>query len=276
MQEEKTYSVFVVSDATGKTASGIVRSILVQFKEMVDHFFITHYSFVREKGKIDKIVERAKEQEALIIHTFAEDELREYFNYQLQAGNVRFIDVFQNIIPAFTEFIGISPAHHTGQQYKLNEEYFKKIEAMEFTIAHDDGQNLFDIQNADIIIIGPSRTSKTPLSIYMANEGYRVANIPLVYGIPIPRELKEVNPKKVIALMIQFDIMQEIRKQRVNYLGRHASDYASPEYIFRELEYCRDLYKQNRQWRVIDVSKKAIEETATEIIEKIMGGEEVF
>lgn len=272
----RRYPIFIVSDATGKTATRIVRSILIQFKDMVEHFFITHYSFVRKKAKIEKIIQRAIDDKALIIHTFADDELRLHMNFQMNKNNIPYIDVFENIIPVFTKFIGMSPSHHTGMQYQLTEDYFKRIEAMEFTIAHDDGQNLFDIENADIVLLGPSRTSKTPLSIYLANEGYKVANIPLVHGVTVPEEINKVNPKRVVGLIINYEIMLEIRKNRVNYLGRHANDYAAPEYIFEELEFCRSLYRKNRKWKVIDVTKKAIEETATEIIDKVMGGEEVF
>lgn len=272
----KTYSIFVVSDATGKTATSLVRSILVQFKEMVEHFFITHYSFVRNKNKIEKIIKRAVKQKALIVHTFADDNLRSFFNYQMELNNVLYIDIFKRTIPVFTQFIGQNPDHDAGRQYNLNEDYFKRIESMEFTLIHDDGQNLFDIDKADIILVGPSRTSKTPLSIYLANEGYKVANVPLVYGIPVPDEVLAINPKKVVALMLNFEIMLEIRKKRVNYLGNQASDYADPEYIFKELEYCRDIYKKHRAWKKIDVTKRAVEETAAEIIEKVTGGEEIF
>lgn len=273
---EKIYSVLVVSDATGKTAYNVVRSILVQFKQMVDHFFITHYSFVRDSQKIEKVVSKAKENNSLVVHTVADSNLRNLLNQKLSEQDIIFIDIFQNILPIFTKFIGKIPSQDTGLQYKLTDEYFKKIEAMEFTLIHDDGQNLMDIDKADIILLGPSRASKTPLSIYLANEGYKVTNIPLVYGIPLPEEVFRVDPKKVIGLMLHYDIMVEIRKKRVSFLGEKASGYADPDYIFNELEYCRGIYKKNRQWKVIDVSKRAIEETAAEIIEKIMGREEVF
>lgn len=276
-KENKSHSIFVVSDATGKTAYTVVKAILVQFKDIVEHFLITHYTFVRSKARLDQIIKRAVAQNALIVHTFGDDDLRAYFNGELQKQNVLFLDLLDKILPVFTQFIGLAPSHHhSGIQYKLTENYFKKIEAMEFTIMHDDGQNLFDIDKSDIVLLGPSRTSKTPLSIYLANEGYKVSNVPLVYGIPVPEEVMRVDPKKVVCLIIQYDIMQEIRKKRVNYLGQKASAYADPEYIFKELEYCREIYKKNRQWAVVDVTKKAIEEAATEIIEKIIGEEEIF
>lgn len=273
---QKNYAIFIVSDATGKTAYNVVRSILVQFRDMGEQFLITHYSFVRNQQKLDKIIKRASENRALIVHTFADEELRHYFNHGMEQHKVMYIDIFEKTVPTFIKFLGIDPAHNMGVQYQLTDDYFKKIEAMEFTIAHDDGQNLFDLDKADIILVGPSRSSKTPLSIYLANEGYKVANIPLVYGIPLPDEVLKVSPKKVIALMVNHEIMLEIRKKRLNYLGEQASSYATSEYIFKELEYCRDLYKKNRQWKSIDVTKKAIEEVAAEIIEKIGGKEEVF
>lgn len=275
-EDAKRYSIYVVSDATGKTAYSLVTSILVQFKELVDRFFVTHYSFVRDQRKAEKIIKRAQEQNALIVHTFADNQLRQFMNYQINKSEILYIDVFEYAVPIFTQFVGKKPTYRSGRQYNLNENYFKKIEAIEFTIAHDDGQNLFDLEKSDIVLVGPSRTSKTPLSIYLANEGYKVSNIPLVNYIPVPEEVYLVNPKKIFALIINYETMLEIRKKRVSYLGQQASDYANPDNIFKELEYCRDLYKKNRQWRVIDVTKKAIEETAAEIIEKINGGEEVF
>ncbi len=270
------YSIFVVSDATGKTAYSVVKSILVQFKDMGEHFLVTHYSFVRNLKKAEKIIKRAMENNSLVVHTFADEELRQYFNFELKKNNVMYIDIFENTIPIFTKFIGISPSHYTGIQYKLTEDYFKKIAAMEYTISHDDGQNLFDIHKADIVLLGPSRSSKTPLSIYLANEGYKVANIPLVYGITIPEEVYKVKNKRVVGLILNYDIMLEVRKKRLNYLGEKADAYANPEYIFKELEFCRDLYKKNRGWKVIDVTKKAIEEVAAEIVEKVIGEVEIF
>ncbi|HCL57631.1 MAG TPA: kinase/pyrophosphorylase [Spirochaetia bacterium] len=275
-QEKKIYSIFVVSDATGKTAYTVVKSILVLFKEQVEHFIITHYTFVRNEQKLEQIVKRAKEQHALIVHTFGNEDLRIFFNKELEKKGVMYMDLFEKTVPTMSKFIGFSPIHNSGVQYKLTDNYFKKIEAMEFTIAHDDGQNLLDIYKSDIVLLGPSRTSKTPLSIYLANEGYKVSNIPLVNGMPIPEEVYQVDPKKIVCLIVQYDLMLEIRKKRVNYLGHHANAYASPEYIFEELEYCRDLYKKNRNWVVIDVTKKAIEETATEILEKTIWEEEIF
>jgi len=271
----RIYNIFIVSDATGKTATFLVKSIIVQFKGMEDSFVLTHFSFVRKKKKIEEIVESAKKNNAMIVHSFGDLELRHYMNSLIDKENIISLDVFKATIPQFIRFTGKQPSGKPGGQYILTETYFKKIEAMEFTITHDDGQNLHDINRADVVILGPSRTSKTPLSIYLANEGYKVANVPIVYNIPLPQEVFSVDRKKIVGLILNYDIMIEIRKKRSNYLGDDSLKYSDPQYVYNELEYCRELYKKHR-WRVIDVTKKAVEETATEVLNIVLGEEREF
>jgi regulator of PEP synthase PpsR (kinase-PPPase family) len=148
----------------------------------------------------------------------------------------------------------------------VNESYFKRIEAIEFTVKHDDGKETRDLDQADIILVGISRTSKTPLSIFMSHKGWKVANVPLVVGATIPEELFAVDQRKVVGLTIDPSKLSKIRENRLQKLGDAAGDYASMAKIHQELDFANDLFKKNKRWPVFDVSERALEETASEII----------
>jgi regulator of PEP synthase PpsR (kinase-PPPase family) len=162
----------------------------------------------------------------------------------------------------------------------VNEQYFKRIAAMEYTIAHDDGKLLDGIHDADIVVLGISRTSKTPLSMYLSLQGYRVCNIPIVTGIPLPDIVLKVDPNKVVCLTIQAEVLHTIRKARLERLGKDPRDhsnenYASMEHVVQDIEYATTLYRQNRKWPVFDVSGKALEETASEVMRIIAARQKI-
>jgi regulator of PEP synthase PpsR (kinase-PPPase family) len=172
-------------------------------------------------------------------------------------------------------FFEAQPKSQPGLTHMVNEQYFKRIAAMEYTIHHDDGKFIAGIQDADIVILGISRTSKTPLSMYLSMQGYKVLNIPIVRGIPLPPEVFSVDPNKIICLTIQAEVLHTIRKARLDRLGKDPRDhrnenYASMEHVVADIEYATEIFRQNRKWPVFDVSGKALEETAAEVI-RIIG-----
>ena len=155
-----------------------------------------------------------------------------------------------------------------GLLHAVNDEYYKRVEAMEFTLNHDDGRNLESLHLTDVILIGVSRTSKTPLSVYLSQHGIKVVNIPMIKGQPLPKELFEVDQRKIFALTIDAHSLSEIRKNRLQRLGanRHQGDYAEEDKIVEEIEWANNIFKENKRWPVFNVTDKALEETAADIM----------
>jgi [pyruvate, water dikinase]-phosphate phosphotransferase / [pyruvate, water dikinase] kinase len=262
-------TLFTVSDGTGETALSIVRAVKVQFEHADIH--IERFNKVRTRGVLENILERALERKATVVATLVDHELRVYFiSRALQLG-VHVVDVLFPLLETLSQQLGKRPSAIPGLLRQLDESYFRRVMAVEFTVRHDDGLSQHDMMEADIVLVGISRTSKTPLSMYLGHKGYKVANIPLVPGTDVPKELHEVDQNKIIGLIIDPDRLTEIRSARVEALGTNTrgGDYADHKKIFEELEWSREIFKRNKRWPVLDVTGKALEENAVEI-EKII------
>jgi regulator of PEP synthase PpsR (kinase-PPPase family) len=257
-------TIFTVSDGTGETALSIVRAVRVQFENAEIH--IERFNKIRTRGVLENILERAVEQNATVVATVVDPELRVFLiSRALQLG-VHVVDVLFPLLETLSKQLGKRPSAIPGLLRQLDESYFRRVWAVEYTVRHDDGMAVHDLGEADIVLVGISRTSKTPLSMYLGHKGYKVANIPLVPGAEVPRELLEVDQNKVIGLVIDPDRLAEIRAARVETLGSApAGDYADTRKIFEELEWSREIFKRNKRWPVLDVTGKALEENAVEI-----------
>ncbi len=261
--------IFVISDSTGDTAAATVRAALAQFESYLVH--VSTYSHVTDKRRLDALVRLAAKEDALIAYTLVEPEFREYLRDRADGADVIAIDLIGPLLAKVASHLGGQRARGIpGQRTVLNDEYFRRIEAVEFTVKHDDGAEPRHLQKSDIVLAGVSRTSKTPLSTYLAQKGWKVANVPIVLGIDPPPELYEVEQEKVFGLTIDPEGLHAIRMARIRNLGLAAnSNYGSIEHIYMELEYAHEIFRSNPTWPVIDVSRRAIEETAA-VIMKIL------
>ncbi|MDP4552932.1 pyruvate, water dikinase regulatory protein [Alkalihalobacillus macyae] len=270
----KKETVYVVSDSVGETAELLVKAVATQFfGQEVD---IKHFSFVESSQDINNVITAAKYNHSIIAYTIVLEELKLELDQRAQEENVIAVDLMQPLLDAFTKKFDRQPLRQPGQMRKLDEDYFKRVEAIEFAVKYDDGQEVWGLKNADIVLVGVSRTSKTPLSMYLANKQYKVANIPLIPEVPPPEELFNVPRKKCIGLMISPDKLYEIRKERLKSLGlTNSANYASLERIFDEMTSAENIMKRIG-CPVIDVSNKAIEETADIILSIIQKRESLI
>lgn len=266
---KKKLKVIIISDGTGETATSVSRAVLTQFKNKKVYF--TRYKNVRTKNQILSIFEEAAVNHDLIIYTLVASELREYIAELARTKHVRTLDVLGPALTVFSNYFDQEPTHEPGLLHQVNDEYYKRVEAMEFTLNHDDGKNINSLHLADIILVGVSRTSKTPLSLYLSLHGFKVMNLPLVKDTQLPHELFEVDQRKVFALTINPGALQEIRKIRLNKLSSKElrGDYADDKKVIEELEWANEIFKENKRWPVFNVTNKALEETATEVMRLI-------
>ena len=258
-------TVVVISDATGETAERIVRAALLQFSDKPVK--VRLYSSVRLESEVERIVERAVELHALIVFTVVNRDARDLLLRTLERHNVDAVDLMGPLIAKLTGFLSSEPAGVPGLLHTIGEDYFRRIEAVEFAVKNDDGAEPRNLPKADLVLVGISRTSKTPLSTYIAQKGLRVANVPLVLGVAPPSELEQVEDRKVYGLIIQAPSLLKIRQSRLKHLGMPKdTSYGTREHIEQEIEYSRGIFRDHPNWPVIDVTNKAIEETAADIL----------
>lgn len=259
-------TVYIISDGTGETASTMVRAALVQYAD--SELNIVRVKNVRTENQVDSLMEEVFQKQGFIVFTVASEAMRRKILESASHKGIPAVDLMGPLLTALDTYLGKSSSGHTvGILRAVDERYFKRIEAIEYTVKHDDGKSLVELDAADIVLVGISRTSKTPLSIFLSHKGWKVANIPLVVDRPLPEELFKVDQRKVVALIIDADSLTRIRRKRLEKFGQDpGGEYASLGHIQREIEFARDIYKQNRRWPVFDVTDRALEETATEIV----------
>lgn len=262
------YYIYVISDATGETAETVTLAALSQFKKK--DVIISRTGHVRSDDHIRSLVKEAAEVRGLIVHTLVSDRLRRVLIEEAHRYQLLTIDIIGPLLETLSLYLGKSPQSKPGLLHKVDELYFKRIEAIDFTVKHDDGQNSRTIVDADIVLLGVSRTTKTPLSIYLAKEGWKVANVPIVLDIPPPQELFFMDQRKIVGLVIDPEKLKSIRKARLRHLGQEMSSYGDLEYIAQELDYCKNLLRKNR-WPFVSVTNRAVEEVAVDIIALTVG-----
>ncbi|MBN22329.1 MAG: bifunctional ([pyruvate, phosphate dikinase] phosphate) phosphotransferase/[pyruvate, phosphate dikinase] kinase [Bdellovibrionaceae bacterium] len=264
-ETEKADRIIIVSDGTGETAFSTLKAAMVQF--MGHPVSITRYKNVRSKEQIEAVIEDALHEKDLIVSTIVSPDLRLNLSTLAQQNSIICVDLLGPLLVSLGQYLGYEPSGTAGLLRNMNEKYFQRIEAMEYTIAHDDGRDLTGLEKADLVILGISRTSKTPLSMYLSHQGWKVANIPLIKDFQIPEEIKKLDQRRIIALTIDPEQLTEIRRARLQRLGqRNGGEYADPMVVDEEIEYASQLFKKNRKWPVFNVTGKALEETASEII----------
>ncbi len=263
--------VIIISDGTGETASLMTKAAVVQFSDQDVTF--TRYKNIRTKVQVEAIFQDAAPQHDILVYTLVSPELRQYILEVAPQYKIPTIDLLGPLLNSLSGFFTSQPRSQPGIFHQVDDRYFKRISAMEYTIHHDDGKNLDNLEEADLIILGISRTSKTPLSMFLSMQGWKVCNVPLVPEIAVPPEVFKADQSKIIGLTIQADVLHAIRKARLERLGKDPSkgteNYASLEHVMRDIEYASELFRSNKRWAIFDVSGKALEETAAEVI-KVM------
>ena len=261
-----TYQIFLISDSTGETLDRIFLSLKAQFKNI--DYRVNSYSFTRTENQISKILEIAdKEQNPVILYTIVDNNLAKSLSNLCNKKKIPCFGVLGSLILSFSKLFNQKASHEPSGQHVLNEEYYDRIEAIQYTMNHDDGNLLVDIEKSDIILLGVSRTSKTPTSIYLANKGYKTANIPLINQNSIPKSLKK-NPQSfcIVGLTTEAERLVDIRKNRINSLKKTKSqDYTNLDKIKKEVEDAKNTFRRYK-WPTIDVTRKSVEETAASII----------
>ncbi len=261
-------SIDVLSDSTGETAEKVVRAALLQFPESGAQ--VRLHTRVRTKETARPVLERAAREGSLVVFTVVSPELREYLHATSQELHVEALDLIGSLIGKLGTYLERQPINTPSSLLPLSDEYFRRIEAVEFTVKSDDGKEPRNFKKADIVLVGVSRTSKTPLSTILAQRGLKVANLPLVLGVETPPELEETNQERIVGLMIDLDTLVEIRKARLKQLGMPVdTSYGLRDQVQEELNYAHRIYRAHPEWPIIDVTGRAIEETAVIILDAL-------
>lgn len=264
MSSTRSYHLHLVSDATGETTHNIARACLVQFEgiKVIEHL----WPMVRTKTQIEKVLAGIEANPGAVIFTLIDGLVRERLMAECASQGVPCISVLDGVMHSLADYFGTKIRGQPGRQHQLDAEYFHRIEAMNFVMSHDDGQGIGDLGDAEIILVGVSRTSKTPTSIYLANyRGIKTANVPFVPGVPLPTELFEVDTPLIVGLTTAADRLIQIRQNRILMFKQdERTAYVDPEQVKRELLEARRLFTKMR-WPVIDVTRRSIEETAAAI-----------
>ena len=261
-----TYQIYLISDSTGETLDRVFLAIKAQFKNI--KYDVRSYFFTRTENQVSKIMDEAKKNDnAIILYTIVDTSLAKFLANKGDEKKIPCFSVLGNLIMNFSKLLNQKASHVPSGQHALNEEYYERIEAIQFTMAHDDGNLVEDVDKADLILLGVSRTSKTPTSIYLANRGYKTLNIPLVNEQSIPESLKK-NPKLscVVGLTTEPQRLVDIRKNRMNALKeKENTNYTNISKIEKEISDAKKTFTKYG-WPIIDVTRKSVEETAASII----------
>ncbi|KIJ86050.1 pyruvate, water dikinase regulatory protein [Staphylococcus saprophyticus] len=265
----KNIKIIVASDSVGETAELVARACISQFNPKQCESEISRYPYIEALENVDEVISVAKDTEAIVVYTLVKPEIRKYMEAKLAEFKIKAVDIMGPLMNILLDQIDEKPYFEPGLVHQLDEAYFKKIDAIEFAVKYDDGKDPKGLFKADIVLLGISRTSKTPLSQYLAHKSYKVMNIPIVPEVTPPDDLFDIDSSKCIALKISEEKLNRIRKERLRQLGLgESARYATEQRIEEELNYFHELVDKIG-CPVIDVSDKAIEETANDIISLI-------
>ncbi|MGQ9600953.1 MAG: pyruvate, water dikinase regulatory protein [Anaerolineae bacterium] len=261
----RPHVVYVVSDATGATARRVVEAALAQFSGA--EVTVEQIPGVQTEEQVRQLIDQVARNGGTIVHTLVIPYLRQTMLTEGRRRHVVTIDLMGPLLARLSETLELSPLAKPGLLRQLDESYFERIGAIDFAVRHDDGRNPEELPQADLVLVGVSRTSKTPISVFLAYRGWRVANVPIVANLEPPPALFQVDRRRIIALTIQPERLLKLRQARANRMTRGISlQYASPEYIQKELDWAELILRRER-WITVDVTNKSIEECAAEIVE---------
>ncbi len=260
----KTFHLHLVSDSTGETVGSVARAALAQFEDVdaEEH----NWTLVRTKTQIDRVIANIDEFPGMVLYTLVDKQLGEMLKKACQKHGQPCIAVLAPVVNELSAYLGEETQAAPGKQHQMDEEYFSRVDAINYALSHDDSQGHWDLDGADIILCGPSRTSKSPTCVYLAYKGFKAANVPFVLGIDLPPGLFTAKDALIVGLTISPDRLQQIRKERLNSLKQEDTSYVDVEMIHKEIDESRKLFRQ-QGWPVIDVTRKSVEETAATILQ---------
>jgi len=263
-KQKRFFHIHLVSDATGETLDTVARASTAGYK---DHEAIQHaYSLVRTVKQLERVVVEIEKQPGIVLYTMIDETLRQELENHCARIGVPTVSILDPVISTLASYLNVESKPVIGGQHNLNDVYFRRIDALNFTLVHDDGQHVHDLEKADIVLIGISRTSKTPTSFYLANRGVKVANVPLLPEIVIPPELEKLKKPLIVGLIASTERIAQIRQHRLETLNEQShTQYIDRAAITKELNYMKKLCTRNN-WPILDVTRRSIEETAAAIL----------
>lgn len=265
MSQVKNFHLHLVSDSTGETVSSISRAALAQFENIEAEEHI--WSMIRTKGQIEKVLENVKQHPGIVFFTIADDNLADMLRDGCNDLGLPTVPVIKRPVQELSRYLNIQPSHRMGVQHEMDADYFERVDVINFALAHDDGQASWELEEADIVIVGVSRTSKSPTTMYLAYRGFKTANVPYVPGCELP-DIEKLKKPLVVGLTIGAERLEQIRKSRLASLDHpERTNYTDTDTIEDELAEARRYFNKHK-WPVIDVTKKSVEETAAMIIQK--------
>lgn len=260
--------IYVISDATGETAERVIRAALSQF--YYDEVRVVRLCQIHNENDVQQAMSVAIAEPGMIAYTLVDPSLSQKVAQMAEDHGMYAVDLLGGLIYSLSCFLGATSQAKPGLLHRIDTDYFKRMEAVNFTVTHDDGQDTQYLHKADLVLVGASRSSKTPLSMYLAHKGYKVANVPLIIGIDPPAELFQIEQEKIVGLVIDPKRLVEIRTSRlINMRQSPRGNYADYQRVEDEITSCRRLYRQHPQWMVIDMTNKSVEEAASEILRKM-------
>ncbi len=261
----KQFHLHLVSDSTGETVSSVARAAIVQFEELEPEEHV--WSLVRTRTQMERVVQAIDERPGVVMYTLVDKELVDMLRRVCARHAQPCIPVIASVVAELSSYLGEETHAQVGRKQELNEDYFERVEAINYALAHDDGQAHWELEEAEIVLVGPSRTSKSPTCIYLAYKGYKAANIPFVMDCPLPPILEDLKKPLVVGLTISGDRLQQIRRTRLQAIGQDdETNYVDSEQIQKEILESRKLFNRHR-WPVIDVTRRSVEETAANILQ---------
>lgn len=266
-------TIYVISDGTGATAERMLRAALAQFGNQ-DTTEIARIGGVRTIPQVDEIISAIQEEESLIVYTLVSPKVRREITTRAAEKGIEAIDLFGNLLVKLSELFHAPPQAKPGILARLDDSYYRKLDSIGFAVKHDDGQRIDELYKADLVLVGVSRTCKTPVSVYLAYyKGTMIANIPIIKNISLPPELFRIDQRKVVGLTIEPELLIKIRKVRAQKITRSLSlNYSEPKSIREELNYSNLIFRQNPLWLIVNVSNKGVEEIAAEVAaQRLMG-----
>jgi len=261
----KTFHLHLVSDATGETVTSVTRACLVQFEAV--HPIQHNWWLVRTQGQVERVIQGIEDHPGLVLFTLVDVGVRGLLEEACRQRKIPCISLLDPVMAGLSAFLGEEVKALPGRQYQLDAEYFHRIDAMQFTLSHDDGQLMEDVEKADIVLVGVSRSSKTPTCMYLANRGLKCANYPLVPGVPMPLELERARVPLVVGLTKDPKSLSDIRRARLRLLNQEEeAEYANFEKVKEEVQAARRLFSR-LGWPVVDVTRRSIEEASASIVQ---------
>lgn len=260
--------IYIVSDSTGETAARVIRAALSQFHD--EEVRIHRLFQIRTQADIHQALSVVVHEPGMVAYTLVDPVLAETVERLTEEHGLFAVDLLSGLIYSLSRFLGVASQEKPGLLHRIDTDYHKRVEAVNFTVKHDDGQETRYLHKADLVLVGVSRSSKTPLSMYLAHKGYKVANVPLVKGIDPPEELFQIEQNRIVGLIIDPKRLVEIRTSRlINMRQSPRGSYADYQQVEEELAYCKQLYRLHPEWMVINVTNKSVEESASDIMRRL-------